>query len=801
MTELLAPAGNWDCARAAVANGADAIFFGLPRFNARMRADNFTEADLPELMEFLHRHGVKGFVAFNTLIFPGELEGAVEQIELMARAGVDAVIVQDLGVAKLVQEIAPEMELHASTQMTITSPEGMDFVDGFLKLDRAVLAREMSVEEIGRVNRKSEVPLEVFVHGALCVAYSGQCLTSESLGQRSANRGECAQACRMPYELVVDGETKPMGEVRYLLSPQDLAAVDVIPDLVKAGVVSFKIEGRLKSPDYVAAITRVYRKALDEVEVTDHDRYTLEMMFSRGLSTGWLGGTNHPKLTHGKWGKKRGVYVGEIAEVGDGWVELATMSVRANKGDGFVFDAGEDRNDEQGGQVWEVEGNRLQFDHRAKVDWSRVHVGQGLWKTSDPGLEKEVRKTWKGGRLEEKGEELSITVSGMADQPLVLECRGRKIESAKNLEKAENRPLTTEVLVAQLGRLGGTEFELGEVVNELAGEVMMPLSELNRARRRLVESLKEEPEVKNGGEALARMMPEVSEKEFPTPELRVMCRSLKQVEGCANAGAKFIYCDFEDLRQYKEAVAIAREAEMTIFLATPRIQKPTETGFFKLVEKAEPDGVLVRNLGGVQYFKDRGIRRVADFSLNVANPITARLLMEEGGFENLTMSYDLNESQVGDLLEKAPPEWFELTMHQHMPMFHMEHCVFCTFMSEGTSVKDCGKPCEKHDVQLRDRVGQLHVLKADVGCRNTLFNGRAQTGAGSVDEFLSRGLGLFRIELLEEGVSETARLVRLYENFLDGEVTSSDLVRRLGAIERLGVTKGTLEQRREEVHR
>ena len=184
MTELLAPAGNWDCARAAVANGADAIFFGLPRFNARMRADNFKKADLPKLMEFLHRHGVKGFVAFNTLIFPRELEGGVEQIEIMARAGVDAVIVQDLGVAKLVQEIAPEMELHASTQMTITSPEGMAFVDGFLELDRAVLAREMSVEEIGCVHKKSKVPLEVFVHGALCVAYSGQCLTSESLGQR-----------------------------------------------------------------------------------------------------------------------------------------------------------------------------------------------------------------------------------------------------------------------------------------------------------------------------------------------------------------------------------------------------------------------------------------------------------------------------------------------------------------------------------------------------------------------------------------------------------------------------------------
>jgi len=800
VTELLAPAGNWDCARAAVANGADAIYFGLPKFNARMRADNFTEEDLPSLLEFLHRHGVKGFVAFNTLVFPSELEGAVEQIEMMARAGVDAVIVQDLGAAKLVQEIAPEMELHASTQMTITSPEGMSFVNGFLDLDRAVLAREMSVDEISRVRKKGEVPLEVFVHGALCVAYSGQCLTSESLGQRSANRGECAQACRMPYELVVDGETVPMGEVRYLLSPQDLAAVDVIPDLVKAGVTSFKIEGRLKTPEYVAAVTRVYRKALDEVEITERDRYTLEMMFSRGLSTGWLEGTNHPRLTHGKWGKKRGAWVGEVSAVADGWVELGTSEVSLNNGDGFVFDAGENRDEEQGGTIWKVEGKRIYFDRRAGIDWNRVKVGQGLWKTSDPGLEKAVKKSWKGGRLEEKGDSLQIEVFGKAGEPLVVECRGKKVVSEVMLEKAEKRPLTREMLSGQLGRMGGTEFQLGMVQNSLEGEVMIPLGELNRVRRRLVEELREEAVVHDGKAALARLLPQPGNVDDAMPELRVLCRSLDQVHGCARAGVTFVYCDFEDLKEYREAVEIARTAGMRIFLATPRIQKPKEVGFFKMVEKAEPDGVLVRNLGGVSYFKERGIPMVADFSLNVANQVSAGLLMKHGGFENLTVSYDLNEGQVGELLESAPPEWFELTVHQHMPMFHMEHCVFCTFMSDGTSIRDCGKPCDRHSVQLRDRVGQLHVLKADVGCRNTLFNGRAQTGAASVDELITLGLRIFRVEFLKEDAKQAARLVTWYRDFLGGQGEAGDLVRKLGAIERLGVTTGTLEEKRSEVH-
>jgi len=208
----------------------------------------------------------------------------------------------------------------------------------------------------------------------------------------------------------------------------------------------------------------------------------------------------------------------------------------------------------------------------------------------------------------------------------------------------------------------------------------------------------------------------------------------------------------------------------------------------------------VRNLGGISYFKERGVPMVADFSLNVANQVSAGLLMKHGGFENLTVSYDLNEGQVGELIESAPPEWFELTVHQHMPMFHMEHCVFCTFMSDGTSIKDCGKPCDKHNVQLRDRVGQLHILKADVGCRNTIFNGRAQTGAGSVDELITLGLRKFRVELLEEDAKQAARLVTWYRDFLGGKGEAQDLVRKLGAIERLGVTKGTLEQKRSEVH-
>ena len=809
-TELLSPAGNWDCARAAVANGADAIFFGLPKFNARIRADNFTEADLPELMGFLHKHGVRGFVTMNTLIFTGEMQAAEAQLRLLEECGVDAIIVQDLGLARLCRHVAPSIEIHASTQMTITSPEGLQFADQLYQLDRAVLARELSLKEIKKFNPAECAPLEVFVHGALCVAYSGQCLTSESLGQRSANRGECAQACRMPYKLVVDGEERDMKDVRYLLSPQDLGAVDIIPELVEQGVVSYKIEGRLKSPEYVAAITKVYRKAIDaavakkDSPITEDDRYAMEMTFSRGLSTGWFEGTNHPRLTHGKFGKKRGVYIGEVTGSERGWVDvrLATrMPVKA--GDGIVFDAGEDRNEEQGARIWKVAGERLLFHNKhSGLDWKRIKPGQTIWKTDDPKLNSSLTASWKNAKLEPVRQSLKISVSGRAGEPMVLGSLGVFIKSEEVLEMADMRPLTTDFLVKQLGRLGGTAWQLGELENQLEGDVMLPVSAINRLRRSLVKALDQGVKskvmdlkrAKTACPTSAELMPERQTDESHKRELSVLCRSMEQIESALEAGVSEIYVDFEDIRRGKDGVALVRSQKgARIHLATPRIQKSGEAGFFKVVERAEPDGVLIRNLGGVAHFKDRDdIYKTGDFSLNCANPLTAKILREEGGLDHLLVSYDLNIQQVMDLLLAAPTDWFELTLHQHMPMFHMEHCVFCTFMSEGTSIRDCGKPCEKHHVQLRDRVGQLHTLKADVGCRNTLFNGKAQTGARYYQQLRGTGLRRFRIDFLDEDKRSAMQIINAYQELLSGATTGYHLWQDLDVMEKLGVTEGTL---------
>ncbi len=803
--ELLAPAGGWDCLKAAVANGADAVFFGLPRFNARLRADNFTEEELPEVTAFCHRHGVKAYVTLNTLVFTGELDDAAEYLRLLNRSGVDALIVQDIGLVRLATAIVPELPIHASTQMTLTSPQGVEVARG-LGITRSVLARELSLRELKRFDT-IRMPLEVFVHGALCVAYSGQCLTSESLGQRSANRGECAQACRMPYELVVDGALRDLGDKRYLLSPQDLAAVNDIPELIASGVESFKIEGRLKSPEYVAAVCQVYRRAIDAAlagqprEATEEERYQLEMTFSRGLYSGWMHGMNHQELVHARFGKKRGAFLGTIASVGPDFVAFDAQAPM-KPGDGIVFDTGEDTDREQGGRIYEIRENRCYFRH-GHLDMGRLKAGDRVWKTDDPELDKHLRQSYGGRIVPRHRKTFDVHASGRAGEPLVMKSGDVTVVSLTPLEAARNAPLTEEKLRAQLAKTGESGLGLGDLSTELEGDVILPISEINRMRRDLLEKLIVASERKRPEEWINwRTLLKRFNKETPSlaevpaaPLLKVLCRSMDQIAAALDAGITELYADFEDIRRYKEAVALVRErGKSRILLATPRIQKAAEEGFFKLISNAEPDGVLIRNLGAISHFAGSGLIAVGDFSLNVANPLTAQFFMAQG-LQRVTVSYDLNVAQVLDLLESAPPEWFELTLHQHMPMFHMEHCVFAAFLSEGKDHTDCGRPCEAHRVHLRDRVGMKHPLRADVGCRNTLFNAVAQTGAGYFNELRDAGLRNFRVELLEEDAAQTGNILRAYQALLSGETEGADLWRSLRAQAQLGVTKGTLEAR------
>ena len=694
------------------------------------------------------------------------------------------------------------------------------------------------------VSRHASLPLEVFVHGALCVAYSGQCLTSESLGGRSANRGECAQACRMPYELIADGKLVPLGDRKYLLSPQDLAGLDILPELVRVGVASLKIEGRLKSPEYVASITRIYRQALDDLRFANdglraatpsarkseiaNPKYEMEMAFSRGLFTGWFGGTDNQKLVHARFGKKRGVLLGEVKRVLRDGV-LVTLAAPLKPGDGVVFDAGHPEAKEEGGRVYEIRsakpGSRepvseIRFG-QGDLDFSRLHAGDRLWKTNDPELDKRLRRSFAGDapRFQRPVE---MEVHGLAGQPLTLILRdeaGHVAQAASTmpLARAEKLPLTEKKLRDQLGRLGGTPFTLGTLKNFLSGEVLLPVSELNRLRRDAaaqLETLRLAPkrwthmaadasprQVKpDRGEGVSRALANAATH----PELIVLVRNLAQLEAALKCGATTIYCEFEDPKKYREAVTLFHTARgcsapasslqppssPAIFVAPPRIFKPGDDWILKQVRSCHADGYLVRNYDHLRFFADQ--RRVGDFSLNVANRAAADYFKHQFGLERLTASYDLNATQLDALLQAAPPAWFEITIHQHMPMFHMEHCVFCAFLSAGRDYRDCGRPCDRLDVRLRDRVGAEHPLKADAGCRNTVFNSQAQTGAEFVARLLALGVRHFRVEFLNEPPDEVGRTLAKYRQLLRGEISGTQLWRELKLFNQLGVTRGQM---------
>jgi len=815
--ELLAPAGDWPALRAAVASGADAVYFGVDAFNARQRAENFRIDDLPSVMHWLHERQVRGCLTLNVLVFTDELVRAAQLLIAAAEAGVDAVIVQDVGLCRLAQRLVPELTLHASTQMSITSAAGVAQAAS-LGCERVVLARELALRDLERLqhqlrDRHLAMPLEVFVHGALCVAYSGQCLTSESLGQRSANRGECAQACRLPYELIVDGVPRSLEEQRYLLSPQDLAAWELLPELERIGIASLKIEGRLKDASYVAAVTDAYRRRLDRSDPDPVERQ-LELAFSRGLSTGWLEGINHRRLVHGRWSKKRGPLIGHLLQVDRaGWLQIRSREP-LRPGQGIVLEALSDDPlrppDEVGGRVMACEQlgqERLKLRlGPGRIDTRALQAGASVWLTSDP----EWQSHWQRMAhrpTEARPRDLSLRVLGRRGDVLRLEQpeRGLVISSAMPLQSADQRPLDRQRLQQQLGRLGGSGWRLRDLTVELEGDLFLPVAELNRMRRALLEALgppvaaqQITPLAADPAAVLSELVPAAADGCRDEPMgLVVLVRSLNQLRALMElpdgaAPIRSVVADLEQPRQLREAVAMAQGIwPEGIWLAGSRITRPDERWTLEPLIRARPDGYLVRNADQLEILTPLA-PCIGDFSLNAANPVSFDWYRRHWGLERITASYDLNLQQLLDLSAGVESSRLEVTLHQHMPLFHMEHCLFCAFLSEGHDHTDCGRPCEQHSVTLRDRSGVEHPLRADLGCRNTLFNGTAQTGVEGLPALRQAGVRHVRLELLDEGAEATRRRVLLYADALAGRLASRDVWKRERIDHQLGVTRGSL---------
>jgi putative protease len=865
--EILAPAGDRDALRAALAAGADAVYFGLDDgFNARARATNFSRANLAEVVAEVHRAGARAYVTLNTLVFEVELPGVAAVIADVATAGVDALIVQDPAVALLAKAICPALELHASTQMTISSPEAAAFAAG-LGVTRVVVPRELSVDEIRRFAAGTDLELEVFVHGALCMSWSGQCLTSEAWGGRSANRGQCAQSCRMPYELVVDGERRPLGEVEYLLSPKDLAGFRAIPALCDVGVHSLKIEGRLKGPAYVMSAVESHRRWLEAVArgVTPADEAALAadmaeltIAYSRGFGDGFLGGSDHQTLVEGRFPKHRGLFLGRVAETGLDWVRVVpdpegraptggaglgadapggpdegpvaalpafggapdaasgppTAAPTPRAGHGVVFDAGHPEDTrEPGGPVFAVEdlgprGWRLGFG-RPGPDLSRVARGHRVWITSDPALNRRAERLVAGPRPAGRVP-VTLWVGGEAGEPLRVRAQAGHAHAEVTGEtplavSLGGEGLTPALLSDKLASFGGTCLSLDRLdTSGLAPRLHLPVSELKRLRRVLVTAL--EPQVEAGPPrtvdrtAWHALVPEAKGAVPPSPgppHLVPLCRTEAQLEAVIALGLSEVELDFMEMVGLSRAVRRARDAGLSVTLATVRVQKPGEEGYDRRLAALAPDAVLVRHWGGVMTFARgpaagaTGPRVHGDFSLNVTNSVTFRRLLDLG-LDTITAAHDLDAAQLTALLEHIPPERLAVTVHHHIPTYHTEHCIYAHLLSHGRDYRTCGRPCEAHRVALRDHTGREHPVIVDVGCRNTVFNAEAQSAARLAPRLVAAGVRRFRAELVWETQAQATAVLSSWQALLAGLITPNELLKRTGVHEQFGVTAGTM---------
>ncbi len=828
--EVMSPVGGLPQLRAAVEAGADAVFFGVnpvrgegrqdgAGFHARAKVGFEAEA-LPEIMRGLHARGVQGFVTFNVLVFDRELRDAERQLIHLAESGVDAIIVQDHGVARLAHEICPDLPIHGSTQMSITSAEGAELARRF-GASRVVLGRELSLRDIGRIAAQTDIELETFVHGALCVSYSGQCFSSEAWGGRSANRGQCAQACRLPYDLFVDGAARDLGDARYLLSPGDLYALHQVPDLVKLGVDCLKIEGRYKDAEFVALTTAAYRKAVDEawaglpLSVTPQEERDLEQVYSRGLGPHFMAGTNHQTVVRGRAPRHRGVRVGTVRGVTERGV-LVELSETVKPGDGLVFDPANWRKPEgreEGGFLYGLwQGGRQVDDIRAggtyelrfgrgAVDGRRVREGDPVWRTQDPTLAARVKPLVEATDPVYTRPVTAHFVGRVGEAPALTldDGQGHRATATapEPLSPARNRALDEAGLRESLGKLGGTGYHLAGLSAELQGAGFLPISALNALRREAVDALTaaraQAPE-RVARPRLEGALPQhlLRPDTAAGPRLHALVRTPEQLAAAIEERPDSITLDYLELYGLGPSVEQVRAAGIEVRVASPRILKPTEQNLQKFLLGLGA-GILVRSGGLLEGLQGQvgDTPLTGDFSLNAANLLTARALLDLG-LTRLTPTYDLNARQITELATLVGGERLEAVAYGHLPVFHTEHCVFCRFLSEGTDYTNCGHPCESHRVALRDERGFMHPVMADVGCRNTVFEGRPQVAAAHLREWREAGLRDFRLEFVHETPEQVRAVVAAHRDFLTDACGVAELEARLREQTDQGTTEGSL---------
>lgn len=801
-SEILAPVSNLEMAMAAIHNGADAVYLGIPGFNARGRSEKLVFSEIETIMKKCRLYGLKVYWAFNILLFEDELQEAITLLLDFIKLRPDGVILQDIAAAVLLNKCIPDLPLHASTQMTITST----FDIGFLKplaLKRYTLARELTIKEIQQIRQTVKEELEVFIHGSLCIAYSGQCFTSAGFGGRSANRGECAQSCRHEYELYLDQDhkTKRLSVPgNFLVSPHDLLGGPLATLLMDMGINALKIEGRLKSPEYVAAAANYY-VSLKKLSKNPATTKNMRLTFARGHSPGWLKGDHYKALVGARQNGHTGIYLGKVAGINENQKQL-TIQLYTQEKDKITIERGDgiyitDYHLEAGGPVYDFryEGGFLKIFLANDFKIPQNLLSKLLKKenrasvidcylSSSSSLNQSLHKSFSEKDLQKKIE-VTIKVTVAVGKPLritVSDGINTVTEQSEDLiSEAINKPMNEPDIREAVGKLSDTVFEISRLDIQLGKNCFLPNKLIRHVRKTALEKLHNQREklqtpyslspFANPPQLTAFLQESSRRNKKPAnrenvPRLNILCREPEHIESLLKIpphkwkNLDTLYLDFpyghDTWEHYKILKEKTRGNGLKVALATPRVFKDSEKNQIEKLAELKPDAVLARSNGALEVLKNYDLNVIADFSLNITNHIAANYYLDRENIKKITASYDLifdngHDSDIKRLLmmaEKINPDNLEVALEYYLPSFYMEYCIYSRYLSNGEDYKSCGFVCKNTRLKLKDRLGVMHPVLADVNCRNTMYNGRRKSIFSYLPKLLQAGISSFRIELL-----------------------------------------------------
>ena len=792
--ELLAPVGSFEALKAAVQNGANAVYLGGKDFGARASANNFDRDELKEAVKYAHIRGVQVFVTTNTLRKENEIEDFLEYAKFLYDIDVDAIILQDIGMARLIKRELPDFELHASTQMVAHSLEDVKYLES-VGFDRVVLAREVTVEEIKYICDNCKADIEVFVHGALCVCYSGQCLMSSMIGNRSGNRGRCAQPCRQRYELidVYTGEVvNSNGD--YLLSPRDLNAIEEIDKVIDAGVHSLKIEGRMKRPEYVATVIDGYRKTIDEylatnkLNVSDKTINDLYTIFNRKFTKGLLLGDVGKDMMNSQLPNNQGLYVGTVVDYNKKAKRLKIkLANTLKKGDGINLGGGTIGRIIKNGNIETIgyKGETIELDFVGEA-----RKGQIVFKTSDSELMDRVQATFTQDKEFVKNIiDAKITIKLGQKPILTLKDRYSNeatIEGDKIVEEAMKVALSKEKVETQLRKLGNTPYELDLLEIELDDNVSLPISLLNQMRRDCIELLdKERVSIKNRKykNKIVKYKP-VQYNRNKQQEISVKVKNLEQLESALECGVDRIY--YEDTNTIDKGMSLAMKYNKKVIYSAPRIIRNKEYNHLAKANNAGVESVQVGNYGSIDYFKDKKLN--IDYYLNAFNSETINYYKEIGA-DTLCISQELNINEIKETIKYTDIN-IESVVYGYTPLMITEYCPM------GVIVRDCKKDkrvakCKESIYALRNSKGDEFRVSQDIFCRSTIYNSNVTCMLDNLYELHEIGINVLRLDFTLEDKETVKEVIEAYQEVLSNDYKLATKATKLyNKLDEKGTTAG-----------